>query len=443
MRQWLCVILVPAALCTACSKPPSGIKNADLSPIENVVRFPPGQLKSGAASMDVSPSSPQYLAGFGQNRKSTAVHDPIYVQALVLEQGGQRLALVSVDAIGIQRHHLGGYLDKIHSVAPDRVLIACTHDHSAPDTMGLWGKFLGSDGRDPSWIAFLQEKVGQAVDQAAQNLEPVELVIGSAEVPEHGVVRNVRVKGLVDREVAVLGFFPPGSSRPKSVLVNFAMHAETLWGNNLQITADWPGYMRKHVESATGAEVALYFNGAQGAMVTIDNSILPEGKEAHSFEEAERVGSAVAKAAEQALASGERVKNPELVFARLIFYLPVENVLYNTAARTPLITRQFYRGNFQTEVNLLRLGPAEIITIPGEAYPKIGLAIKREMKSRYKFIIGLANDELGYLLYPEDFVNELYSYERSAGMSPHWGGLLVEKQAVDLLTKYGAGCQTR
>ena len=71
----------------------------------------------------------------------------------------------------------------------------------------------------------------------------------------------------------------------------------------------------------------------------------------------------------------------------------------------------------------------QLITIPGEAYPKIGMAIKRGMCAKYKFVIGLANDELGYLLYPEDFLNDLYSYEITAGMSPHWGGVLVEKYA--------------
>ena len=287
-----------------------GIKDADIKPIETVSRFPGGQLKAGAVAFDVTPATSQYLAGFGYNRRSTAVHDPIYVRALVLEQGGQRLALVSVDAIGIQRNDLGPYLDKIHSVPPEHVIIACTHDHSAPDTMGLWGKIIASDGRDMKYIAYQQEKVGEAVDAAAASAIPVDLVLGGAEVPEHGVVRNVRVNGLVDREVSVAGFYPVGSSKPKFVLVNFPMHGETLWGTNTIMTADWPGYMRKHVESATGAEVALFFQGAEGAMVTVDNTILPEGKEAHTFEEAERVGNAVAMTAEKALASGERVKNP-------------------------------------------------------------------------------------------------------------------------------------
>jgi len=428
---WLLAVIA----CSSCQTPPVGIRNADLSPVQSVMKFPAGQLKAGAASVDASPQTPQYLAGFGQNRKSTAVHDPITVRAVVFEQGGERVALVAIDAIGIQRHHLGQYLDKIRKVPADRVIIACTHDHSAPDTMGLWGRVLGSDGRDPEYIAFLQKKVGEAVDAAADDLAPVEIVLGGAEV-RPGVVRNVRVRGLLDPEVSVMGIYPVGSQTPKSVLVNFAMHAETLWADNTIVTSDWPGYMRKHIEAATGAKVAVYFNGAQGAMVSVDNTIRPDSSEAHDFAEAERAGNAVALAAEQALAQGDRVKNPGLVFGKSIFYLPVENILYNTAARTPLITREFYRGNFQTEVNFIGLGPMELVTIPGEAYPKIGLSIKRGMNAKYKFVLGLANDELGYLLYPEDFFNDLYSYERTAGMSPHWGGLLVEKQALDLINKY-------
>ena len=432
------LILLLAGL-AACSKPPVGIADADLSPAEVSFKFPPGPLKAGAASIDVTPVKSQYLAGFGPNRKSRGVHDPVFVRAVVLEQGGERLALVSIDAIGIQRHHLPQYFDKIHKVPPDRVIIACTHDHSAPDTMGLWGKFYGGDGRDKKWIAYLQQKVGEAVDRAADDATPVQLVLGKAQTPEHGLVRNTRVKGLFDRELSVIGICPIGSTAPKAVLVNFAMHAETLWGENKIITADWPGYMRKHIESATGAAVALQFNGAQGGMITIDNLIGTDGKEVHSFAEAERVGNAAAMVAENALSQGERIANPQMVFARRIIYVPIENPLYNTFARTPLITRQFYRGNFQTEVNYIGIGPLQIITIPGEAYPKIGFDIKDKMTGCYKWVIGLANDELGYLLYPEDFFNPLFSYEKSAGMSPHWGGTLVEKNAVDLVSKFGAG----
>lgn len=431
-------ILLCLSLIYACTIAPVGINDANLTPVEIVAKFPLDELKAGVASIDVSPKKPQYLAGFGNNRKSTGIHDPIYVRAVVFEQGGERFALVSIDAIGIQRHHIPQYLDKIKTVPPERVIIACTHTHSAPDTMGLWGKVYAiSDGRDLEWIEFVASKVGEVVERAAKSAEPVELAFGRALAPERGVVRNTREPEWLDREIGVIGIYPVGSRTPKAVLVNFAMHAETLWDDNTLITSDWPGYMRKHLEEMSGAEIALYFNGAQGAMVTVDNLIDKNNQEAHTFEEAERVGNKLAELAFGALNSGERVKNPQIIFARRIFYVPSDNPLYNFFSYTPRLTRQFYKGYLQTEVNYIRIDSLEIVTFPGEAYPKIGLSVKQKMSGKYKWIIGLANDELGYLLYPEDHYKELYSYEAFTSMSRLWGGILVEKQAVDLSAKYG------
>ena len=430
-------ILALIILLCACARAPLGINDANLAPVEISDQFPAGQLKAGVASVDVSPSRPQYLAGFGNNRKSTGINDPIFARAVVFEQGGQRLALVSIDAIGIQRHHLPQYFDKIKEVPADRVIIACTHDHSAPDTMGLWGKvYAVSDGRDLEWIEYLASKVGEAVDQAAKSAEPVELVFGKGQVAERGVVRNVREPQWLDREVGVIGIFPLASKTPKAVLVNFQMHGETLWGENTIITPDWPGFMRKRLEEMSGAQTAILFNGAFGAMVTVDNLIDRNGNEAHTFAEADRVGTAIAETANSALNSGERIKNPGLFFARKIFYLPSDNPLFNFFSNTPLITRTFYRGHLQTEVNYIRIGPLEMLTFPGEAYPKIGLNVKQNMTGKYHWLIGLADDELGYLIYPWDYYNRIYSYEISASMSPRWGGLLVEKQALDLANKY-------
>ena len=420
----------------ACTKPPAGIKNANLSPVNYVVKFPSGILKAGVASIEVTPSRAQYLAGFNFGRKSTGVHDPIYARALVIEKGGERLALISVDAIGIERHHfLRQYLPKIKGIPKERVILACTHTHSAPDTIGFWGKIPGMDGRDLNWIEELTNKVGQVVEQAISDLEPVQLILGKGEVAEHGVVRNIREPKLVDRELGVLGIYPTGSDAPKAVVVNFAMHPETLWDDNTEISADWVGYMRMYLEKWAGAKIALFFNGALGAMVTVDNLIDAEGRELHTFEEAERVGREVAKVALRALFSGERIKNPDVVFAKRVFYVPADNPLYNIFAHTPKITRTFYQGHFQTEINYIKIGELEILTVPGEAYPKLGMSLKKKLKAKYKWIVGLANDELGYLLYPEDYFNPLYSYESMASLSPRYGGAIVNMNAGNLLAE--------
>jgi hypothetical protein len=73
----------------------------------------------------------------------------------------------------------------------------------------------------------------------------------------------------------------------------------------------------------------------------------------------------------------------------------------------------------QTEVVVINIGPAQILGIPGEIYPEIvvgGIQKPQEpaadfpgapreepplrdlMQGRYRFVFGLANDEIGYII---------------------------------------------
>ncbi len=71
-------------------------------------------------------------------------------------------------------------------------------------------------------------------------------------------------------------------------------------------------------------------------------------------------------------------------------------------------------NNFEcvtTQINLVNIGEAQIITIPGEALPNIGFYIKRHMKTDQPFLFGLTNDAFGYILSKEDFDSfERYKY---------------------------------
>jgi hypothetical protein len=59
-----------------------------------------------------------------------------------------------------------------------------------------------------------------------------------------------------------------------------------------------------------------------------------------------------------------------------------------------------------SEVNLIKIGKLWFATVPGELLPKLGLQLKVLMKdagAQVAGVIGLANDELGYILPVEDF----------------------------------------
>ena len=111
-------------------------------------------LDFGIAEVDVTPEvgkKPVYLAGFGQNRKATKVHDPIMVRAVVLADGAQKIALVSADVVGL-------FLPSVERVRAELpgfkyVLVSATHNHEGPDTLGLWGASPFTSGVDPDYLA--------------------------------------------------------------------------------------------------------------------------------------------------------------------------------------------------------------------------------------------------------------------------------------------------
>ena len=83
-----------------------------------------------------------------------------------------------------------------------------------------------------------------------------------------------------------------------------------------------------------------------------------------------------------------------------------------------IFQREIFEGDqIVTEVSVIEIGSAQFVTFPGEAYPKQGLKIRERQKPN-SFQIALANDELGYILYPEDYGTELYKYETSVCAGP-------------------------
>jgi hypothetical protein len=178
----------------------------------------------------------------------------------------------------------------------------------------------------------------------------------------------------------------------------FPCHPEVLWEHNPHITADYPGYLRDEVERVTGAP-CIFFSGALGGMMTPD-------VQDHSFEEAEFMGKKLAGAGLKALASVSSEPLSAISFQKKEIQVKLTNILYKIAFMRKLLPDVRVKGRVTTEVNLIKIGDLWLATVPGEMLPKLGLALKtslREAGVKIPGVIGLANDELGYILPAEDF----------------------------------------
>src|SRR3954467_6244807 len=89
----------------------------------------------GAAQVTISPSRDTPMAGYYSTRLSTGVHDDLHAKAIVIASGGQRVALVACDLIGIPPAVVEEARDLIQRTAAiprGNVMISATHSHTGP-----------------------------------------------------------------------------------------------------------------------------------------------------------------------------------------------------------------------------------------------------------------------------------------------------------------------
>jgi hypothetical protein len=373
----------------------------------------------GYAQKIITPSlnKPVFLAGFGNDRRAETIHDDLYARALTIQTEQTTLVLVALDLIGFFRPDVLEVIETLKVSETFRVLnpqivIASTHTHHGPDTMGLWGPDQKTRGVDEAWMTATKQKIVDVIHASLSTLKPASVKWTSVHVP--GLVKNARNPEILDDELTLLQFLTE-DRRPLATLFNFPCHPEVLWDMNPNITSDYVHYLREEVEHQTGAP-CIFFSGALGGMMT------PDVKD-HSFEEAEFMGRKLAVEGLKALSAvspqtvddrpqtaGKEAVNGHLSSVSIekrIIKAKLTNILYKLAfGRKLLPDTRDKKGYVTTEVNLIRIGRLWLATVPGELLPKLGLQLKAWMKeagAHVTGVIGLANDELGYILPVEDF----------------------------------------
>jgi hypothetical protein len=102
----------------------------------------PARLRAGFGRRVINPdmSKPVWVAGFAHNRAATKIHDDLKAVAAVIDDGEHRIGIVALDAIGFFHDEVLAVRRSVPSSARlDYVIVASTHNHSAPDLMGIWG----------------------------------------------------------------------------------------------------------------------------------------------------------------------------------------------------------------------------------------------------------------------------------------------------------------
>ena len=273
----------------------------------------------------------------------------------------------------------------------------------------------------------MRATVTASSEAAVAALEPVSLHVGSLAVPD--LVANFRDPDLVDDELSVVRAVRDDGSVVVT-LCDYPCHPEVVDKENTELTADYAGHLCRAVERSAGG-VAVFAAGALGGM-------LAPSTEVRTHAEAARYGEVLAAATEEALAAGTIVDAGEatVAFARVEVDLLLENPIYDLGMQMGLVPSAERRadGSFVTEVSCFRVGPVMAACVPGELLPRLGLQLKATMRAlgaTVPMVVGLADDELGYLIpaedftFPADYLDPGSQYEESFSVGPTGGPRVV------------------
>jgi len=387
-------------------------------------------LKVGAAKRNITPDPLIPVSGgVGTPQPVAQKQGELTARAMVLVKGNEKIAIVNIDNLGWPAYLGDKSRELIEGIKSENILIGVTHTHSAPDAYGFPDE-NGNIGADLKYLEWCVVQIADAVNEAYKNVQPAGLKIAVGEA-KGKIAFNYYAPQLYDPRCGVIQAIGK-NGKTIATLVNYATHPEIIGSERGILSPDMCGPLYDRIEEKAGG-LALFMNSAQGGMVTADNR-LEDGKWASDWAECIRNGNLLADEALRIVKDAPLQKNPDIFCTSKIFKFPVESPMMRAILQnSPLKMASGEENVVSTQVNLLNIGTAQVLTIPGEALPNIGYYLKRKMFTEHPFLFGLTNDAFGYLLTKVDFNSfKRYDYISRTSLGEMTGEIFIE-EALELI----------
>jgi neutral ceramidase len=398
-----------------------------------------GELRVGAASVSITPPPGIPMAGYYSERGAQGVHDDLQAKAIVLETGQVAAALVALDLITTPRdlvEETRREIERVCGVPGANVMISATHSHTGP-VLDSGNAFGGKSELVKRYRAALPMKIAEAVHQARSRFVPA--TVSVARGREESIAFNrryhmtdgtvgwnpgkrnpniLKAAGPIDPDVPVL-FFQSMDRKPLATYVNYAVHLDNV-GEPL-ISADMPSTLSRCLADYKGSEmVTLFSAGCCGDVNHID---VAWGEEQRGFANAARMGTILAAEVLRAWPRLRPVEASALRIKSAVVSLPLPQLGDSDLEKARSIVarveeQQSKRPGFlemvwafkvrdvaarngrpqEVEVQVIALGnEVAWVSLPGEIFTELGLAIKQDSPFPHTIIAELANGSIGYI----------------------------------------------
>ena len=389
-----------------------------------------GAFRAAIAVRDVTPEEMLPVSGgVGPSHPTTRKIGQLTVRALVFEDGDTRVAICSTDFLGFPGVLCEKVCQQVPGIPAEHILIGATHNHSGPDCYGFPDQ-TGKTDCDLDYLDSVCAALAEAINEAVAELQPAAVKIATGKA-RGKIAYNYYAERLYDPRCHVIQVLD-AERRPLATLVNYACHPEVIGPDQGILCPDFVGPLYDRIE-AQGGGTGIFMNSALGGMVTADCRG-PDGRDIQTWDECVRIGHLLADEALRIVGDAAIQGDPELTCRSRIVRFPVENVMLRAVVEmSPLGFELDGNGGITTRLNVVNLGTAQMVTIPGEAMPNIGYYLKRNMRGEHNFLLGLTNDAFGYILAKVDWSSfERYDYITRTCLGEMTGEVLI-KEAIALV----------
>jgi neutral ceramidase len=407
----------------------------------------PPAFEVGFGERDITPPAGLPMWGYGARHDmlSQGALDPLFAKAVVIRAGDDKLAIVGLD---MGRGPTQPMMEKIRRALLEKakiahVMISGSHTHHGPVIELTDRKGFGK-GKFDKAIAYtnrLPELIVEAILDADRNAKPARVGINSrVDLNLNRNRQSKRIPKATDPMLAVIRFDDAATGKPIAVVVNFAAHPVMTNERILKYSADYPGFLKKRVESQLDTH-CVFMQGASGDMS------VNAGQYSGPQKFGEHMGDLVielAKSAKTQIPPHPSIKGRVdhfLFHSRTDFANPLVTALYSRAF-FPELVRNFvaeFQDGVPVELNTMLLnGDTALVGGSGEFFSNHSKRLKERSYVPHTLFFGYCNGHSMY--FPTIEAASEGGYGADAQVSPAEVGAgeqVMNRALVNLYTMLG------
>ncbi|NND34717.1 MAG: hypothetical protein HKN76_19175 [Saprospiraceae bacterium] len=418
----------------------------------------------GATAKSITP--PVALRNWVTGKPYAAIHDSIYVRAIVLRKQQKTVAVISWELVDAGESATARLRERIHeecNIPQANILLNATHNHSAPwspvyekglrgEEVETWWTLRYMPSQLDSavysdWAKALIDQSVLAVKTALNKLTTCSVWLGRSDIS--GLVRNRRPRsadwgiiqsgtpedfnykhdywdpqvlgdgmnfGEIDRSLDFVSFRDANNNQVASIF-HMSAHAVAIYPFQDGISGDWPGATLRLTDPDLGG-VGLFLQGTAG-----DINPARRGQEAVNH-----MAMTLAQQMKSAYKYAARLEVDSLIIGQSWVGLPLTD--YGRKS-TGLET-------IPAEMQMLAIGPMVLISLPGEPMTGIGREIRKRSPFPQTLVLGYSNGKGSYYigLPGEKRFGGYESGEKTSIGTDAAGQILIESAVQLLIDNY-------